>query len=590
MRSARKVSRSAAAAVAACILASGTAVISSGSTAYAASCGGGQSQLQQIPASSQSLSGSVPVIFVHGINSDAGMWNANSVAGQVVQMHGVTAWTFNYGSESLDWVTNSSIGPSLADAISCLARASGHSVIIVAHSMGGLAAQYAIGEPGSPAAGHVAEVITLGTPYTGSDVLTSAEDVINGGLSDLGNPTAAFAEALLSLCAGIATNTSINPCWLASALRAPVGTALESGSPEISQLPAWPASLPVLDVAGNMDVFIGVGNTGFHVQPGDGAVTVSSATSHDTADTPYELPCRTTLAGIFGASCFHTSLPYDKQITAAVEAAIRERMAPIDWNNRQYALTCDNIVQTPVNATFSGGTATTQGPGIGPYNQWDLSIAQVAHGNLPTLGDVTAVLFNCSPQPSNFSVRELRIYHTADGSEIGPIPPLPANGGALPAVYNAGSITIANGHVSADVMFYGPGDSHASGPSVPGHLSWSWNGQEFVTDASPGTACTSAVLSSALRAANVPLILPENWVVQGYACQSGYALAALGGIGYPDDAVFKQQGAAWTFVYVLGEFNSCVTEQNGTIIHGCKGGPSQALLQSLIHQASTSSP
>jgi hypothetical protein len=138
-------------------------------------------------------------------------------------------------------------------------------------------------------------------------------------------------------------------------------------------------------------------------------------------------------------------------------------------------------------------------------------------------------------------------------------------------------------------MFYGPGDSHASGPSVPGHLSWSWNGQEFVTDASPGTACTSAVLSSALRAANVPLVLPENWVVQDYACQSGYALAELGGIGYPVDAVFKQQGASWTFVYVLGEFNSCSTEQNGSIIHGCKGGPSQALLQSLIHQASTSS-
>jgi hypothetical protein len=161
---------------------------------------------------------------------------------------------------------------------------------------------------------------------------------------------------------------------------------------------------------------------------------------------------------------------------------------PINWNNRQYALTCDNIVQTPVNIAFSGGNATAHGPGIGPYEEWDMSIAQVAHGVLPSLGNVTAVLFSCSPQPSNFGVAELRIYHTADGSEVGLIPELPTDGGVLPGVYNAGSITIANGHLSADVMFYGPGDSHASGPSVPGHLSWSWNGHEFITDASPGTA------------------------------------------------------------------------------------------------------
>jgi len=97
--------------------------------------------------------------------------------------------------------------------------------------------------------------------------------------------------------------------------------------------------------------------------------------------------------------------------------------------------------------------------------------------------------------------------------------------------------------------------------------------------------CTSAAMTSAIKAANVPLVLPENWVVQHYACQSGYALAELGGIGYPVDAVFKRQGTSWTFVYVLGEFNSCSTEQNGSIIHGCAGGPSEALLQSLIRQA-----
>ena len=55
------------------------------------------------------------------------------------------------------------------------------------------------------------------------------------------------------------------------------------------------------------------------------------------------------------------------------------------------------------------------------------------------VGDVTAVLFSCSPQPSNFSVQELRIYRTADGGEVGRIPELPADGGVLPGVYKAGS-------------------------------------------------------------------------------------------------------------------------------------------------------
>ena len=155
--------------------------------------------------------------------------------------------------------------------------------------------------------------------------------------------------------------------------------------------------------------------------------------------------------------------------------------APVDWNDRQYYLTCDNIVQAPVNIAFSGGNATARGPGIGDYDRWDMSIDQITHGVLPSLGDVTAVLFRCSPQSSNFSVQELRIYRTADGSEIGRIPELPTNGRVLPSVYK--SVAIANGHLGADVMFYGPGDTHASGPSVPGHLSWSWDGREFIIDA-----------------------------------------------------------------------------------------------------------
>jgi hypothetical protein len=102
--------------------------------------------------------------------------------------------------------------------------------------------------------------------------------------------------------------------------------------------------------------------------------------------------------------------------------------------------------------------------------------------------------------------------------------------------------------------------------------------------------CTSAALASALRATDahlhLQLVLPENWAVQDYACQSGYALAGLSGNGYPSDAIYKQQGPSWIFACVLGEFNSCSTVQNGHIVRVSSGlEPSPALLQSLINQA-----
>ena len=191
-----------------------------------------------------------------------------------------------------------------------------------------------------------------------------------------------------------------------------------------------------------------------------------------------------------------------------------------DWKNRQYGLTCDDIVQTPVSVSFHDGKGTAVGTDIGNYNRWDLHIQQIANGVLPSLGAVTAVLFYCSPQPSNFFTQELRVYRTGDGGEIGRIPRLQGIGsgsaGNLPGVYNPGTIAIRNGQVTADAMFYGPGDSHASGPSILRHLTWRWNGQEFM-DTSPqsqtspaGTCPNSAQLLSAWNAA--PVALRDSWV------------------------------------------------------------------------------
>src|SRR5205807_1388191 len=124
MRPRRMIGSRLANVVAVFILVSGGVLALSAGSPATTSCGGGQTQLQPLTRSGQAqLRGSVPVIFVHGINSTAGMWNAQSVASGVTKLRGVTAWTFNYGPQSLEWVDNRAIGPALADAISCLAQA-----------------------------------------------------------------------------------------------------------------------------------------------------------------------------------------------------------------------------------------------------------------------------------------------------------------------------------------------------------------------------------------------------------------------------------------------------------------------------------
>lgn len=292
------------------------------------------SQLQPAPRIGQKLKGTVPVVFIHGISGSAAMWDTTSgtsMAGQAALIKDVTVWTFSYAHQSLDWVTEPAIGPAFAAAIACLAKASGHKVIVVAHSMGGLATQYAIGYPHSPAAGDVADLITIGTPYQGSLLLSVMRAVVSGseaGSLASGDPGyAVLAEALLSACAGIATHTNSNLCSLVSVLRSPVGTALEWHSPQIQQLPPWPPGLPVLDTAGDIQLQITVGARTITGDFGDVPVSLGSATAHDTVGTAHVRHCSP--LSLLGAvhldpgPCYHTHLPNDSDIIDVVLTAIR---------------------------------------------------------------------------------------------------------------------------------------------------------------------------------------------------------------------------------------------------------------------------
>ncbi|MFI0225650.1 cutinase family protein [Streptomyces lydicus] len=151
----------------------------------------------------------------------------------------------------------------------------------------------------------------------------------------------------------------------------------------------------------------------------------------------------------------------------------------INWKNLSYQLTCDDVVDKPVRVDIRNGKGTARPPGIGSYARWDVRVQRVTQGSLPGLGDVTGVLFACSPQPSNFTTQEMRIYRSKDGAEIGRIPGIPRASGMLPPEYQPQSVSIGNGRIVADLKFYGPGDIHGE-PSILRHLTWIWNGRSFV--------------------------------------------------------------------------------------------------------------
>ncbi|TQE36849.1 hypothetical protein Sipo8835_09275 [Streptomyces ipomoeae] len=151
----------------------------------------------------------------------------------------------------------------------------------------------------------------------------------------------------------------------------------------------------------------------------------------------------------------------------------------VDWEDRDYLLTCDDIVDKPVQAAIRNGKGIVKNGDIGGYDRWEVEVQRTVQGRLPRLGDVTAVLFYCSPQPSNFFRQELRVYSTDDGSEIGRTPTFDVP--ELPPQYQPKSLVIKNGRLASDVKFYGPDDSHADGPSILRHVTWTWENNRFVT-------------------------------------------------------------------------------------------------------------
>lgn len=127
-------------------------------------CGGGKSTA----AGSGQAKGKRPVVFVHGWTGDPMTDSARKLSDQLDGK--ISTYTFDYGRWSSHWAADPRIAPCLAaylGQVSAAHREAGGDgrLIVVAHSMGGLALRYALTPELAKVVPHV---ITFGTPQLGS--------------------------------------------------------------------------------------------------------------------------------------------------------------------------------------------------------------------------------------------------------------------------------------------------------------------------------------------------------------------------------------------------------------------------------------
>lgn len=190
-----------------------------------------------------SIGSATPVLLVHGFNSNPDMWDTggdSSIKTQISDLSGVkVVQPFDYSANHFDWVTNPTIGPKLAQTIDCLAQTSQREggsgkVIVVAHSMGGLATRFAASQTvdGHKVSDELGLVITMGTPNTGAPI---------AGVGDLG------LRWLLSQM-GISDNDA------SKLLASQAVGGMAPGSAQLRALPRFPANVPVRAIAGDVTI------------------------------------------------------------------------------------------------------------------------------------------------------------------------------------------------------------------------------------------------------------------------------------------------------------------------------------------------
>lgn len=334
-----------------------------------------------------------------------------SMIGQLQRIRGAAVFTFDYQKFSARWVDDSHIGPALGAEIDCLYQATGEKVIIVGHSMGGLAARYAVTHPGVGGidrATEVSTVVTFGTPETGSLIALLADGGANtaaaAGLAN-GDLILALLRLFLAECGTLAT-TSLQTGTVCDFLPAPArafdsaaGVALRYGSAQLAALKPWPKNLAVDALAGQTTFqfpagWFALAGATIPVQVGDLIVMASSA--FNGTSVTKQVACSYQLNAVRGAAdrvglllgqvskndvaqlpfaafrgaCFHVDLMRDIELTNEATGEISA-----DIGSRQ-SVTASDLLSAPVPASCNHPAGTLVGgklPGI-PQNQGDMQL------------------------------------------------------------------------------------------------------------------------------------------------------------------------------------------------------------------------
>lgn len=272
-----------------------------------------------------------PVVMIHGITGSAEEWTQpivkrvnhlvdpldRSLVEQINGIDGAVSYTFDYHDNSLRWVTHPAVGEAFGSAIDCLYARFDKPVVVVAHSMGGLATRWVANSVGplGPRSEQIGLVVTLGTPYEGSDTLAIAQDILNGvsvGPALAGNVTVPLIRLLLHTCGTISTiDVESCPIPLLNVIDSDAGQALRAGSQQLRALQPWPDNIAVHALAGSIIVHdpeslkkpFGLFYTPFTdttINIGDIAVSASSATAD--ADTTRNWECDYTLDTVDSAA------------------------------------------------------------------------------------------------------------------------------------------------------------------------------------------------------------------------------------------------------------------------------------------------